>query len=64
MTYEDADLNLLEDMEIAAVARERIAAGGATSMDDLFRRYGIDIDNVEVGDINDPLNDPRPIQHR
>jgi hypothetical protein len=44
MTHDDVDPNLLEDMEIAVVARERIAAGGATSMDDIFRRYGIPID--------------------
>jgi hypothetical protein len=53
MTYEDADLNLLEDMEIAAVARERIAAGGATSMDDLFRKYGVPID---LSDTNNRSN--------
>jgi hypothetical protein len=44
MTYEEIDPNLLEDMEIAAIARERIATGGATSMDDLLRKYGVPID--------------------
>lgn len=34
---------LLEDIEIARVARERISAGGATPIDDLADSVGIDL---------------------
>ena len=41
LIYREIDPDLFEDMEIAAIIRERIAAGEPTSMDDLLREYGI-----------------------
>lgn len=56
MIYKEIDPDLFEDIEIAAIIRERITAGEATSMDDLFAKYGISlIDlNNSAGEL-DPL---------
>lgn len=45
LIYREIDPDLFEDMEIAAIIRERIAAGEATSMDDLLAKYGTNLSN-------------------
>lgn len=45
LIYREIDPDLFEDMEIAAIIRERIAAGEPTSMDDLLAKYGTNLSN-------------------
>jgi len=53
LIYREIDPGLFEDMEIAAIIRERIAAGEPTSMDDLLAKYGTNLSN-SAGEL-DPL---------
>jgi len=53
LIYREIDPDLFEDMEIAAIIRERIAAGEPTSMDDLLAKYGTNLSN-SAGEL-DPL---------